>query len=106
MQRLSQEKHHVGKQVNLAGDYTYELYPNETLTQDDKTLNFVVQKRAELEKVRGQIFSMRKLLSKLQLPNRQKIDSLNMILQSQFIVEKVDDDYSVTLENLTTAINF
>ena len=42
-----------------------------------------------------------KLTVKITTSEPPKIDSLNMILQSQIIVEKVDDVYSVTFENVS-----
>jgi len=42
-----------------------------------------------------------KLTVKITTSEPPKIDSLNMILQSQIIVEKVEDNYSVTFENVS-----
>lgn len=60
---------------------------------DDKEVNFALHTQPKL-------FD-EKITVKITTSEPPQIDSLNMILQSQIFVEKVDDGYSVTLENIS-----
>ena len=60
---------------------------------DDKEVNFALSTQSKL-------FD-EKITIKITTSEPPKIDSLNMILQSQISVEKIDDGYSVTFENIS-----
>lgn len=60
---------------------------------DEREVNFAIGHRQKL-------FD-EKITVKIVTSEPPKIDSLNMILQSQIIVEKVDENYSVTFENIS-----
>jgi len=60
---------------------------------DDKEVNFSIECQPKLFE--------EKITVKIVTSESPKIDSLNMILQSQISVEKVADGYSVTFENIS-----
>lgn len=60
---------------------------------DDREVNFAIGHQQKL-------FD-EKITVKIVTSEAPKIDSLNMILQSRIIVEKVDENYSVTFENIS-----
>lgn len=60
---------------------------------DDKEVNFALGNQ---QKLLDEKFTV-----KITTSEPPQIDSFNMILQNQIFVEKVDDGYSVTLENIS-----